>query len=164
LISKTLGVGWRAFKAICVLAGLIILIGLFVQRVVLGIYLDEELSSLPSPDGSFIASINRQNQVFDTETKVILKSKVAPWESKAVIVYETVEPPQLSITWKDNATLKVSIPCLPPNSIRPMFYGGGDGPRSRIIVETVPRDSSCQFGRGFIPDEGFPGEFNAPQP
>jgi hypothetical protein len=162
LIAKIFGLLWKAFKAICVLFGMIAVITLLVQRLVLGVYFDEELISRASPDGDFIASIHRQNQVFDIETKVVLKSKNAPWENESVVVYETVEPLELNIAWKDNATLEVSIPCKPPNSIRPMFYGGGEGPRSRIIIETVPRDANCRFGRGYITDEGFPGESNAP--
>jgi hypothetical protein len=164
LIAKIFGLLWKAFKAICVLLGLIAVATLFIQRVVLGIYLDEELVSRTTPDGDFVASIYRQNQVFDVETKVVLKSKNAPWENESVVVYETVERPELNIAWKDDSTLEVSIPCVPPNFVRPVFYGGGEGPRSRIIIETVPRDANCQFGRGYIPDEGFPGESHAPKP
>ena len=137
------------------------MVGVFVQRIVLGIYLDKELSSRTSPDGNFIASVHRQDQLFDVETRVMLQSKEAPWERKSVVVYETTSHPDVTVAWKDDSTLEVSIPCIPPNSIRPVFYGGGSGPRFRIIVETITKDPNCQFGRGFISDEDFPGESDA---
>ena len=162
MITKTLVFLWRAFQAICILAGIVVVTGAFFQQVVLGIHIDKELSRRLSPDGNFIASVYRQDQLFDIETKVVIQSKAAPWEREAVVIYETVSHPQLSIAWKDVSTLEVSIPCVPPNMVRPSFYGGGSGARSRIIIETVHQDTNCQFGRGFIPDEGFPGESDAP--
>lgn len=146
----------RATWAVLALIGLVVVaVGILSSR--LGLYQNDVSMRKLSPDGKYIAQIVTSDQAFDIERMVTIKAS-AGGKGRAVLVYESPYAFDIGIAWRDRDTLAVSLPCIPPDIIRPVYHGDENGQLRRIIVEAQPADPACRFARGVAPAGGFPGD------
>jgi len=153
-LSSTIRIaGWTSL-VILALIGLVVVVTGVGSRA-LGLYGNSVAVSELSPDGKYVAEIVTSEQPFDTETLVTISRK-PEGKGQTVLAYEVPQKIDIGIRWRDQHTLSISLPCIPPNLVRPAFRDYDGVQLRRIIVEARPIDPGCRFGRGVSPDGGFP--------
>ena len=120
----------------------------------LGLHANDVTKAVRSPDGSFVASVVRSDQAFSSETLVTLSRSDGSGDL-TVVAYEVPSEVDPTLSWSDPFTLRVGIPCTPPNLVRPAYWDEQADHLRRVIVEVAPRSPGCRFSRGVRPTAGW---------
>ena len=156
LIVKVLRASLMAIGAIVLLIVVAGVASFFAARA-FGLYSASQTMRVPSPDRTYVASVQVQEQAYDIETLVLIARSDGSG-AKTVVAYEYPARLELRLTWDDPYTLKVLVPCIPPNRIFPAYWDDRADETHRVIVEVEPIDRLCRFPRGPRPDAGWPQE------